>query len=310
MIRVEQVRKCFNRTRALDGFSLRVEKGELAGLVGPNGAGKTTLIKILSTLLDPQAGEVLVGGMNVTAREQDVKRIVGYMPDQEGLYQDMRVREFLNFFAEAFHLSRPERLAAVSAGLERSGLTQRSEAFIEELSFGTKQRLFLAKTLLHGPRLLLLDEPATGLDPLARIELRHLLKELNAQGITILISSHILADLEDICTRVVLIGEGKNVGEGRVESTAETLPPGSSTGVYEIEVLGSAAPAAELAAQFAGARVLESHGSRVVVTIQGGAPQAPRLLRHLVTGGIEVIRFDRPSEGLEERYRKAFGGER
>ncbi len=215
MIVIEQLRKSYDGARGLDGFSLRVEQGELCGLVGPNGAGKTTLIKLLSTLLQPDGGRAQVAGWDVTVNPQEVKRAVGYMPDQPGLYQDMRVEEFLEFFANAFRLSRERRRAAVALALTRSGLAARREAFVEELSFGMKQRLFLARTLLHEPKVLLLDEPATGLDPLARIDLRRQLQELNAQGITILLSSHILADLEDICTRVAMISEGeKRQGRG------------------------------------------------------------------------------------------------
>jgi len=166
MIAIEHLAKSYNGTRGLDGFSLQVEEGELFGLVGPNGAGKTTLIKILATLLRPDRGAARVAGLDVTKHPQEVKRAVGYMPDQPGLYQDMRVREFLEFFADAFRLPRERRRKAVAQGLERSGLTTRAHAFVEELSLGMKQRLLLARTLLHDPRVLLLDEPATGLDPL------------------------------------------------------------------------------------------------------------------------------------------------
>jgi ABC-2 type transport system ATP-binding protein len=210
MIEVDQIQKRYNGSRGLAGFTTRVEKGELFGLVGPNGAGKTTLIKILSTLIRPDSGAARIAGIDVTANPRGVKRVVGYMPDQPGLYQDMRVLEFLEFFADAFGILSRQRRAAVDKGLEDSGLAARRDSFVEELSFGMKQRLFLAKTLLHSPQVLLLDEPATGLDPMARVDLRNQLKRLNQQGITILISSHILVDLEEICTRVAFIADGKN----------------------------------------------------------------------------------------------------
>jgi ABC-2 type transport system ATP-binding protein len=231
------------------------------------------------------------------------------MPDQPGLYQDMRVREFLEFFANAFRLSGPRRRAAVDRALERSGLAARSDAFVEELSFGMKQRLFLARTLLHDPRVLLLDEPATGLDPLARIDLRRQLKELNAQGITILISSHILADLEDICTRVALISEGKNTADGEGHNLIISLQKAVlSRAIYEVEVLGDAARAAQLAGEMAGVKVLERQATLVVVEVEGEAAQASYLLKHLVMGGIDVVKFARSVTTLEDRYKQAFGG--
>jgi len=178
------------------------------------------------------------------------------------------------------------------------------------LSLGLKQRLLLAKTLLHEPRVLLLDEPATGLDPLARIELREHLKALNRDGVTIFISSHILSDLEDICSRVALIANGRNAADvkGRTVLTLqEAVPPRV---ICEIEVAGEAEGAARLAGEFAGARLLEHAGNRLRVEIAGGPEQAAALLRHLVGSGVAVVRFDSRGPGLEERYREAFGGPR
>jgi ABC-2 type transport system ATP-binding protein len=308
MIAVEQIRKSYHGARGLDGFSLKVAEGELFGLVGPNGAGKTTLIKILSTLLRPDAGKAQIAGWDVTAHPREIKRTVGYMPDQPGLYQDMRVREFLEFFANAFHLPRERRRIAVDLGLERSGLAARGEDFVEELSFGMKQRLFLARTLLHDPKVLLLDEPATGLDPLARIDLRHQLRELNARGITILISSHILADLEDICTRVALIGEGKNAADAEGNNFIDLRKAALPSLIYEVEVLGDTAQAAQRAGEMPGVKVMEQHPTQIVLEIQGEAAQAAQLLKHLVTGGVDVVKFARRIATLEDRYQRAFGG--
>jgi len=306
MIEVEQIRKNYNGNQALDGFSLQVARGELFGLVGPNGAGKTTLIKILATLLPPSSGAACIAGMDVRNHRNAVKQLVGYMPDQPGLYQDMRLREFLQFFADAFHVSKHEQPAVIEGALSRSGLTERSDAFVEELSFGLKQRLVLAKTLLHGPKVLLLDEPATGLDPIARLELRQQLKQLNAEGMTILISSHILSDLEDICTRVALISNGKNAADADGNQVIQLAQPAAAR-VHEIEVLGSASDAAKAAASLPGVKVMHAEGSRLVAELTGGNAEAAALLRHLVTHGFDIVRFDYRSATLEERYQKAFG---
>ena len=202
---------------------------------------------------------------------------------------------------------RKRRRSAVEQGLERAGLAERSQAYVEELSFGMKQKLFLAKTLLHEPKVLLLDEPATGLDPLPRIDLRHQLRQLNAQGITVLISSHILSDLEDICTRVALIAEGRNATDASGQSIVELQKPTSPVQVYEFEVLGDGQQAAKRVEEVPGTKILEVQAARIVVEIAGGPAEASRVLRHLVMAGIDVARFDHYAATLEDRYRQAFG---
>ncbi len=309
MIEVEHLGKKYNGTAALDGFSLSVGKGELLGLVGPNGAGKTTLIKILATLLVPSAGTVRIGGVDVRHERDTVKRMVGYMPDQPGLYQDMRLREFLQFFADAFHVSRERQKAAIERALARAELSDRQDSYVEELSFGLKQRLLLAKTLLHEPKVLLLDEPATGLDPIARLDLRRQLKELNAEGVTILISSHILADLEDICTRVALISGGRNAADAEGHEVLQLAQP-TTARVYEIEITGAMDAAKAATALVEGAKIVHAEGVRLVVELKGGSAEAAALLRRLVTSGVDVARFDYRSASLEERYQQAFGGQK
>jgi ABC-2 type transport system ATP-binding protein len=306
MIDVEQLRKSFDGTRALDGFTLHVGTGELFGLVGPNGAGKTTLMKVLSTLLPMDSGTAEIGGLEVKTHARDVKRMIGYLPDQPGVYQDMSVREFLEFFADAFQVTGARQRTAVDRALERSGLADRSGNTVEQLSFGMKQRLVLAKTLLHDPKVLLLDEPATGLDPLARIELREQLKQLQAEGMTILISSHILSDLEDICTQIALIGAGRNATDADGHSILQLRAPQAPGRIYEIEVLGDSVPAAAIVNSVAGARTLESSAGRLVVEITGADEQAAALLRTLVVGGVNILRFDHRALDLEERYRMVF----
>jgi ABC-2 type transport system ATP-binding protein len=312
MIEIERLGKNFGGRRALDNFSLRVETGELVGLVGPNGAGKTTLIKILATLQPPDAGQARIDGHDVGREPAAVRALAGYMPDIPGLYQDMRVREFLEFFADAFHLKGTKRGEAVERALKRAGLAARQNDFVEQLSFGMKQRLVLAKTLLHEPKVLLLDEPATGLDPLARVELRGLLKELNREGLTILVSSHILSDLEDICGRVALISGGRNPAGGEGESVITIAGERATPARHacEIEVAGDVQAAARAAAEVPGARVLSAEGPRLRVEIEGDPAQATALLQKLLAAGVTIVFFDARGPGLEERYRQAFGPER
>jgi len=304
MIEATDLRKQYRSTAALDGFSLRVEAGEIVGLVGPNGAGKTTLIKILATLLRHDSGRAAIAGHDVVGQPRAVRAVLGYLPDVPGLYSDMRVAEFFEFFADAFHIKGGRRAAAVERALARSGLSARRDEFVEHLSLGMKQKLVLARTLLHEPRVLLLDEPATGLDPLARIELRELIKALNREGVTILISSHILSDLEDICTRIVLIAAGRNITDhAQLASGAPNKPL-----VCEIEFLGDADAVLQSVRAAAAARVVNSSGQHVRVEVQGGREEASALLRFLVGQGVRIVRFDPREASLEDRYREVFGG--
>jgi ABC-2 type transport system ATP-binding protein len=307
MIEVDQIRKKYKGTEALAGFNLSVADGELFGLIGPNGAGKSTLMKILATLIHSTDGRATVAGMDVADKPKSVKRVIGYMPDQPGLYQDMRVREFLDFFAAAFDVPKSKQSSAVEKALDRSNLAQRSDSFVEELSFGMKQRLVLAKTLLHEPKLLILDEPATGLDPIARIDLREQLKKLNAEGVTIFISSHILSDLEDICDRVALITAGKNAADANGQTVLTLRSPASQSQLYEVDILGDAAQVAKQVAAAPGARVLEVSQSRLLIQIEGTSIDAAKFLQFLVTAGVFVTRFDHPAPSLEKRYRQVFG---
>lgn len=305
MIQIENLKKSYNGSRGLDGLSLRVEEGALFGIVGPNGAGKTTLIKILATLLKQQGGVARVDGMDVDVYPDEVRRLVGYLPDSPGVYQEMKVREFLEFFADAFQLG-PKRREAVEKALEQAGLKDRTESFVEELSFGLRQKLCLAKTLLHDPKVLLLDEPATGLDPIARLELREMLRRLNASGVTILISSHILSDLEDICSHVALIAEGKNAQDEAGRSVLELRAPQPTVRLYEIEVLQGGDSLAKVAGALEGIEVLGSAERLLRVKISGGEAACAVVLRTLVEAGGEITRFDYRQEGLEERYQQAF----
>lgn len=306
MIEVSNLQKSYRRIRGLDGFSMRVEKGEVVGLVGPNGAGKTTLIKILSTLLPADSGVACIGEWDVRENPAKVRAAIGYLPDVAGIYQDLRINEFLEFFADAFHLKAEKREEAIVRALENSGLQERKEEYVEHLSLGWKQRLQLAKTLIHEPKVLLLDEPASGLDPLARMAFREQLKKLRAGGMTILVSSHILADLEDVCTRIVFIAEGKCVVEPK---TDEGLRTAAATGAIQCQIeFRENATAVELARNFGRTRILESSSTHLRAEIEGGEQGASQLLRTLLEGGVVVLRFDTKFGGLEDRYVRAFRG--
>ena len=204
----------YGKQVAVRNLSLTIPRGEVFGFIGPNGAGKTTTIKVLATLLKPQFGSVRVLGTDVVHSPQTVRRNIGYVPDSFGVYEDLTVTEYLSFFAAAYRIEREKRAGTVMDVLALTDLSDKADSQVDALSRGMKQRLGIARILLHDPQLLLLDEPASGLDPRARIELRELLKELQRMGKTILISSHILHELSQLCTRIGIIEAGKLVAEG------------------------------------------------------------------------------------------------
>ena len=223
LIHVKNLWVRYGTVTAVRNISFSIPKGAVFGFVGPNGAGKTSTIKVLATLLRPSAGEVLIDGMNVVRRAKEVRRRIGYAPDFFGVYDDLTVYEYLHFFAAAYRLERARRKPLIYDMLELTDLAHKRESQVDSLSRGMKQRLGLARVLLHDPDVLLLDEPASGLDPRARIEIRELLKELKRMGKTILISSHILHELSEFCTRIGIIEAGRMVAEGSLRDIYREL---------------------------------------------------------------------------------------
>jgi ABC-2 type transport system ATP-binding protein len=208
--------KRYGQFQALEDLNLTIETGVVFGFIGPNGAGKTTSMRILATLLDPTAGEAWVGGYSVARQPKQVRQILGYMPDNFGVYDNMKVWEYLDFFAAAYGLPRDRRLGLIADLLALVDLSEKRDGYVDALSRGMKQRLCLARTLVHDPQLLILDEPASGLDPRARVELRALLRQLGALGKTVIVSSHILTEMADICDHVGIIERGKLLAAGPI----------------------------------------------------------------------------------------------
>ncbi len=227
MIEINHLRKEYRDGKstkvALHDLSLDLDKGDIFGFIGPNGAGKTTTIKMLATLLIPTAGTIAIDGIDVVRNPDQIRSMVGYMPDFFGVYDDIKVWEYLDFFAAAYRLPKQKRPTIIDDVLALTDLTEKKDAYVETLSRGMKQRLCLAKTLVHDPKVMLLDEPASGLDPRARIEIRELLKELQSMGKTIIVSSHILPEMEEFCNKIGIIEQGKLIVAGDVNSIARTV---------------------------------------------------------------------------------------
>lgn len=243
VVETENLSKRYGSFTALDNLNLSIERGAIHGFIGPNGAGKTTTMRILATLLEPTTGQAWVSGYPVTEAPYEVRRKVGYMPDFFGVYDNMKVWEYMDFFAAAYNVPQSRRKGMIDDLLALVDLGVKRDSFVEELSRGMKQRLCLARTLVHEPDLLILDEPASGLDPHARIELRELLKELRSLGKTILVSSHILTELAEMCTHVAIIERGRLLLSGSVQEILQAMQPARE--IY-VRVLNGAGEAARL----------------------------------------------------------------
>jgi ABC-2 type transport system ATP-binding protein len=225
IIETKDLVKRYGKFEAVSGLSLEVPSGSIYGFVGPNGAGKTTTMRMLTTLTRPTAGQAWVSGHSITEEPRAVRRSIGYMPDEFGVYDDMRVWEYLDFFAACYDIPEANRKTLIGDLLELVDLAHRRDDMVDKLSRGMKQRLSLARTLAHDPSILILDEPASGLDPRARVEIRELLVELSRMGKTIFFSSHILADVSEICTHIGIIEAGKVVVQGSMEEMRAQLMP-------------------------------------------------------------------------------------
>ncbi len=225
IIETQGLVKRYGKLTAVNDLSLQVPRGAIYGFVGPNGAGKTTTMRILTTLIKPTAGDAYIDGYSVIQNPREVRRAIGYMPDFFGVYDDMKVWEYLDFFAACYEIPERERPALISDLLSLVDLAHRRDDMVEKLSRGMKQRLSLARTLAHDPEVLILDEPASGLDPRARIEIRELLVEMAKMGKTIFFSSHILADVSEICTHLGIIESGQIVAQGTVSDIRRQLMP-------------------------------------------------------------------------------------
>jgi ABC-2 type transport system ATP-binding protein len=303
IVRIDGLVKRYNGTTAVAGLDLEVEPGEIFGLVGPNGAGKTTTLRILATLLDATSGDAEIAGASVRRHPKEVRRVLGFMPDVFGVYDDMKVWEYLDFFGRCYGLPADRRRRMIGDLLELVDLADKRDNYVQSLSRGMQQRLCLAHTLVHDPQVLLLDEPASGLDPRARVELRELLRELRALGKTILISSHILPELEELCTAVAIIDRGQVLAQGRVTEIERRLRVGA---VLRVRVLAEG-EALEAARDFFGrqAHVASSDildDGSIEIGFRGDDMECARLLAEAVRAGLPVMTFARAASDLEELF--------
>ena len=286
MIVTKGLTKYYGPLAALVNLNLHIEAGDIFGFIGPNGAGKTTTMRILATLLEPSSGTALIDGKDVTAEGKAVRRVVGYMPDFMGVYDDLKVFEYLEFFAAAFGVARSRRAVVVEGVLELTDLTTKRAAQVNSLSRGMQQRLQLARVLIHDPKVLILDEPASGLDPRARIEIRELLRELKRMGKTIMISSHILSELEEMCDHVGIIERGRLVFSGTLEEIRRRM---GLHGKIRVRVAGELDRAAEVLSSLPEVQNVQKLEDRISVTLRDGSSDDGRIAAALVSAGLKVV---------------------
>lgn len=304
MILIKGLTKRFGSTIALDGMDLEVERGSVFGLIGPNGAGKTTAMSILATLQLPDGGVALVDGRDVVADTAGVRALTGYMPDFFGVYDGLKVCEYLDFFANAYYLPDTGRDRLIDGLLELVNLADKRDFYVDLLSRGMKQRLALARCLVHDPAVLILDEPASGLDPRARAEMKEIIRQLGKMGKTVLISSHILPELAEICDRVAIMENGRVVVSGTVE---EVTAAGTGARMIVIEILGDAEELARMLARRDNVSLAEADGRSVRFLFRGNREDQGGLLKEIIDGGYTVTQFHEVRRNLEEAFMAVTG---
>ncbi len=305
MIEVSGLTKRYGQLMAVDDISFSIEKGDAFGFIGPNGAGKTTTIRMLATLLRPDAGTATINGYDIRYDHDQVRAAVGYMPDFVGVYEGMKAWEYLDFFASAYRVPAAKRRGLIRDVLELTDLTHKRDAYVEGLSRGMKQRLCLAKTIVHDPEVLLLDEPASGLDPRARIEIRELLRELCNMGKTILISSHILPELAPLCNKIGIIEQGKLIMVGSVNEISAQLEGGRQ---FRIKLRNRFEEAREFLLRRPDISEVEIGDGALDAFYRGEPDQEHQLLAALVREGFEVSSFSEQDTDLESLYMRLTRG--
>ncbi|MBI9016648.1 MAG: ABC transporter ATP-binding protein [Phycisphaerae bacterium] len=300
MIETKNLTKYYGSLAALQNLDLHIGAGEIFGFIGPNGAGKTTSMRILATLLDQTSGTAFIDGMNVNKNGKKIRKLVGYMPDFMGVYDDLKVFEYLEFFAAAFSIERKQRKSIVQGVLELTDLQGKSHAAVDSLSRGMQQRLGLARVLIHDPKVLILDEPASGLDPRARIEIRGLLRELKNMGKTIMISSHILSELEEICDQVGIIECGQLVFNGSMEDIRQKMGVNRKVRVQVAD--GQKDIAVKLLNNIEDIENINTENSHIAITLRETKKNEGIIAKTLVNGDINIISIEPEQLNLDDAF--------
>ncbi|MHA3775659.1 ATP-binding cassette domain-containing protein [Verrucomicrobiota bacterium sgz303538] len=308
-IDIRDLRVDYGNLVAVDDLTLKIPKGEVFGLVGPNGAGKTSTFRVLTTLMEPTYGEVFLDGVDAFEDIESARRIIGYMPDLAPVPSDLKVWEFLDFHAAAYGIgNRSQRRERVAECLEEVALTGQRNSWCGKLSRGQTQRVVLAKTLLHRPRVLVLDEPASGLDPLARRDLRNALRKLARTGATVFVSSHILSELAEMCTSLCVMNRGRLLASGTVEQVRQQL--GSTDRLLTATLLGRHEEACEWLSSQPAVHELRMEGQQVIFGFKGSDEAQADLVENLVRLGIRMRTFEEKRTSFEDILVEVAAGNR
>ncbi len=314
VVEIQGLCKQYGKRKAVDNVSMSIESGEIFGLVGPNGAGKTTTMRMLVTLLKPDKGEIRVGGYSVRKSPREVRRQIGFMPDSFGVYGDLTVQEYLDFFGACYAIPAAQRASLIKDLLELVDIGHRRDDMVDTLSTGLKQRLGLARVLIHDPSVLVLDEPASGLDPRARVEIRELLLEVARLGKTIIFSSHILADVAELCTRVAIMESGKLAAFGALDQLTERVMPHRLLRIALLKE-GTFENAQAILGVYPGisaVRLQEGLGRAEWLSLEAdftGDDQALQaLLSTILQQGLPVVQFSEDTKNLEEVFMRTTRG--
>lgn len=301
MLQLDGLVRHFGGVRAVDDVSFRVDRGEVLGFIGPNGAGKTTTMRMLATLDTPQQGDARIGGYSIVDDPEKVRRIIGFMPDYAGVYANTTVTEYLDFFARAHDLRGDDRRRAVEHIIDFMSIGDLRDRHVEGLSKGLKQRIALGRAIVHDPDVLILDEPAANLDPRARIEFRTLIRELAGDGKTILLSSHILTELSEMCDTVAVIERGRILATGTVEQILETV---RKRRLLSVRLAGASSLAGieRFLLEQPGVRSPHEAGGHIQFEFDGGDQEQVQLIGRLIAAGFPVLEFSAHSAGLEDLF--------
>lgn len=304
MLTMRHVKKFYGRVQALDDLNLEIEDGALYGFVGPNGAGKTTAIKIMTGIMYPDEGTVLIDGMEAGTDNRRLKRRIGYVPDNFGVYNNLTVSEYMLFFAACYQLTGLKARKRVEKLLDYVELSDRSDFFVDSLSRGMKQKLSLARALIHDPRILILDEPTSGLDPRTRYEFKQILGELSDQGKTLFISSHILSDISELCTDIGIIDQGNIVMAGRL---MEVMRMVTAQNPIVITLASKMTQAIRFLKTEKAVKSMAIRGNDIMINFEGSAKQEAELLKALVQQNLPVRSFSREKGSLESIFMQLTG---
>ena len=302
MINVQDLKIHYGEFVAVDNLSFSVKPGSVFGLIGPNGAGKTTTIKAIATLIEPTYGEIMLGDISALHQPEEARRILGYMPDFPPVYDDLRVEEFCDLFAHAYGQSPKTRKEKVALALAQTELTDKRRDFCKSLSRGMKQRALLAKTLVHDPKLLLLDEPGANLDPKARIDMRKLLRKLADEGRTILVSSHVLTELQDLCDEIGIMRHGKMIVSGTIEEITRRRNQTEKLEIELVEAHSNLNAFIEKHPDLSNLDSLEESRLRFEVNYPGGQEKAAAILADMIREGFRISSFSTQRSKVEDLF--------